>query len=74
MTMNFSPAPGPHERHLKRRLLNPLFPKPEHEFTQLDIEAAQKKDEENLFSLPLKQMISNQKRLFLSSLDAEKYS
>ena len=31
MTMNFSPAPGPHERHLKRRLLNPLFPKPEKE-------------------------------------------
>jgi len=50
MTMNFSPAPGPHERHLKRRLLNPLFPKPEHELTQQDIEAAQKKDEENLLS------------------------
>jgi hypothetical protein len=46
--MNFSPTPGPHERHLKRRLLNPLFPKPEHEFTQQDIEAAQKKDEESL--------------------------
>lgn len=50
MTMNFSPAPGPHERHLKRRLLNPLFPKPEHELTQKDIEDAQKKDEENLIS------------------------
>lgn len=46
--MNFSPAPGPHERHLKRRLLNPLFPKPEQEFTQQDIDEAQKKDEENL--------------------------
>lgn len=46
--MNFSPAPGPHERHLKRRLLNPLFPKPEHELTQQDIDEAKKKDEENL--------------------------
>jgi len=50
MTMNFSPAPGPHERHLKRRLLNPLFPKPENEFTQNDVENAQRKDEENLMS------------------------
>lgn len=50
MTMNFSPAPGPHERHLKRRLLNPLFPQPENEYTQQDIEDAQKKDEENLMS------------------------
>ncbi len=50
MTMNFSPAPGPHERHLKRRLLNPLFPKPEKEFTQNDVDNAQRKDEENLFS------------------------
>ncbi|MDH5370501.1 MAG: hypothetical protein OEW99_10780, partial [Gammaproteobacteria bacterium] len=48
MSMNFSPAPGPHERHLKRRLLNPLFPKPEREVTQQDIDDAQKKDEENL--------------------------
>lgn len=46
MTMNFSPAPGPHERHLKRHLLNPLFP--EHDITQQDIDDAQKKDEENL--------------------------
>lgn len=46
--MNFSPAPGPYERHLKRRLLNPLFPKPENELTQRDLDAAQKKDEENL--------------------------
>lgn len=50
MTMNFSPAPGPHERHLKRRLLNPLFPKPEKELTQDDIDNAQRKDEENLLS------------------------
>ena len=50
MTMNFSPAPGPHERHLKRRLLNPLFPKPEKELTQNDIDNAQRKDEENLLS------------------------
>lgn len=48
MTMNFSPAPGPHERHLKRRLLNPLFPKPERELTQQDIDESQQKDEENL--------------------------
>ena len=50
MTMNFSPAPGPHERHLKRRLLNPLFPKPETELTQEDIDNTQRKDEENLIS------------------------
>lgn len=50
MTMNFSPAPGPHERHLKRRLLNPLFPKPEREFIQQDIDDAQRKDEENLLA------------------------
>ncbi len=50
MTINFSPAPGPHERHLKRRLLNPLFPKPEKEITQQDIETAQQKDEEDLIS------------------------
>lgn len=50
MTMNFSPAPGPHERHLKRRLLNPLYPKPEKELTQDDVDNAQRKDEENLLS------------------------
>lgn len=50
MTMNFSPAPGPHERHLKRRLLNPLFSKPENEITQKDIDDTQKKDEESLLS------------------------
>ena len=50
MTMNFSPAPGPHERHLKRRLLNPLFPKPKKELTQDDVDNAQRKDEENLLS------------------------
>jgi len=50
MTMNFSPVPGPHERHLKRRLLNPLFPKPETELTQEDIDNAQRKDEEKLMS------------------------
>jgi len=48
MTINFSTSPGPHERHLKRRLLNPLFPKPERELTQQDINDAQAKDEENL--------------------------
>lgn len=50
MTMKFSPAPGPHERHLKRRLLNPLFPKPEKEIAQEDVDKAQKKDEESLMS------------------------
>ena len=50
MTMNFSPTPGPHERHLKRRLLNPLFPKPEDEVTQNDVTDAQRKDEEALMS------------------------
>ena len=50
MTMTFSSAPGPHERHLKRRLLNPLFPKPENEVTQQDVEDAQKKDEETLMA------------------------
>jgi hypothetical protein len=50
MTMNFSTSPGPYERHLKRRLLNPLFPKPEKELTQEDIVNAQRKDEENLLN------------------------
>ena len=50
MTMNFSPTPGPHERHLKRRLLNPLFPKPEKEVTQEDVDSAKRKDEETLMS------------------------
>ncbi len=50
MTMNFSPAPGPHERHLKRRLLNPLFPKPENELTQNDVDNAQRKDEEDMLA------------------------
>ena len=50
MTMNFSPAPGPYERHLKRRLLNPLFPKPDREVTQKDVDDAQRKDEESLMS------------------------
>lgn len=53
MTMTFSSAPGPHERHLKRRLLNPLFPKPENEVTQQDVEDAQKKDEETLMAFML---------------------
>ena len=53
MTMNFSPAPGPHERHLKRRLLNPLFPKPERELTQQDIVDMQKTLELLDFSIPL---------------------
>lgn len=50
MTMNFSQSPGPHERHLKRRLLNPLFPLPENELTQQDIEKAQQMDEKDLLS------------------------
>jgi hypothetical protein len=50
MTIHFSTAPGPHERHLKRRILNPLFPKPESDFTQADVEHAQQKDEEYLLS------------------------
>lgn len=48
--MNFSISPGPFERHLKRRLLNPLFSQPEKELTQQDIIDAQKKDEENLLN------------------------
>lgn len=50
MTINFSPAPGPHERHLKRRLLNPLFPKPEKEIVQEDVDNAQRMDEESMMS------------------------
>lgn len=50
MTMKFSPSPGPHERHLKRRLLNPLFPKPENTLTQDDVDNAQRKDEEDMLT------------------------
>ncbi len=48
MEIRFSPAPGPYERHLKRRLLNPLFPESVRNVTQLDIDEAQKQDEKNL--------------------------
>lgn len=48
--MNFSPYPGPHERHLKRRLLNPLFPKPESDLTQQDVDNAKRQDEEDLMT------------------------
>lgn len=47
MNLTFSPSPGPYERHLKRRLLNPLFPK--NNIQQQDITDAQKKDEKSLF-------------------------
>ena len=48
MDMNFSPAPGPRERHLKRRLLNPLYPESVREFTQDDLDEAKKQDEASL--------------------------
>ncbi len=48
MDIQFSPHPGPYERHLKRRLLNPLFPENKRHITQHDIQQAQQKDEENL--------------------------
>lgn len=46
--MKFSPAPGPFERHLRRRLLNPLFPKSVRELTQQDIDDSKKQDEDVL--------------------------
>ena len=48
MTINFSQAPGPRERHLKRRLLNPLYPESVREITQQDVDEAKKQDEATL--------------------------
>lgn len=47
-TPSFSPQPGPEERHLKRRLLNPLFSQSEKEITQHEIDRARENDEQRL--------------------------
>lgn len=50
MNIQFSPSPGPFERHLKRRLLNPLYKKSDAVLTQKDIDDAKRKDEESLLN------------------------
>lgn len=45
MNIHFSPSPGPYERHLKRRMHNPLFSQGKHEYTQHEIDEARQKDE-----------------------------
>jgi len=48
MTIIFSPTPGSRERHLKRRLLNPLYADSNCEYTQEDVDKAKQEDEQAL--------------------------
>lgn len=48
MTYQFSTQPGPRERHLKRRMHNPLFPEQVRNVQQQDITDAQQQDEKAL--------------------------
>lgn len=48
MTLRFSQIPGRHERHLKRKHQNPLFPEPEREISPTQLLDAQKRDHEEL--------------------------
>lgn len=45
MNIHFSPSPGPYERHLKRRMHNPLFSLKNNEFNQQEVDEARQKDE-----------------------------
>ena len=45
MNIHFSPSPGPYERHLKRRMHNPLFSLKNNVFTQQEVDEAKQKDE-----------------------------
>lgn len=45
MNIHFSPSPGPYERHLKRRMHNPLFSLKNNVFTQHEVDEAKQKDE-----------------------------
>lgn len=46
----FSERPGRHERHFRRKLENPLFPRPIQEFGNEDLLAVQRQDHEELLS------------------------
>lgn len=46
----FSEQPGRHERHFRRKLENPLFPRPIQEFGNEDLLAVQRQDHEELLS------------------------
>jgi hypothetical protein len=48
--IQFSQHPGAHERHLKRRYHNPLFPPERRELAQHDVEIAAEKDREEEIS------------------------
>jgi hypothetical protein len=46
----FSECPGRHERHFRRKLDNPLFPRPIQEFSNEDLLDVQRQDHEELLS------------------------
>lgn len=48
MTIKFSQHPGPHERHLRRRYNNPLFPTSAQKVSETQIQDARKADEKEL--------------------------
>ena len=48
MTLHFSQHPGRHERHLRRRRGNPLFPAHQREFSASELTEAQRLDHEEL--------------------------
>jgi len=48
MPLKFSQHPGPHERHLRRRYSNPLFPAPAQKLSQAQIQKARETDEKEL--------------------------
>lgn len=48
MTLKFSPHPGPHERHLRRRYGNPLFSAALQEVSETQLQDAREADEKEL--------------------------
>jgi len=60
MEIPFSTYPGRHERHFKRKLKNPLFPRPIHEYSNDDLLAVQKLDHEEIidFLQKLKKLVN----------------
>ena len=60
MEIPFSTYPGRHERHFKRKLKNPLFPRPIHEHGNDDLLAVQKLDHEEIidFLQKLKKLVN----------------
>lgn len=47
-TIRFSPLPGAFERHLQRKYNNPLFPAPQQQFLQAEIDQARQRDQQDV--------------------------